>query len=141
MASVIQVKIAQKRANLPDAQYRELLQRVAGVESCTELDDKGRDQILRAIRTATTGDRKGVPAMSPLLRKLWALFFAIRDSLPRESIAHPTRWLLGVARRVNADDKITSLGNLTRLQLMKTIEALKVRAGQTPGRRGDYHEM
>jgi len=38
-ACIQQVKIAQKQLNMSDADYRALLRRVAGVRSCTELDD------------------------------------------------------------------------------------------------------
>ena len=124
MATVRQVKIAQKRAGLADAEYRALLQRVAGVRSCTQLDDHGRDRVLRAIQDAKP----------PLLRKLWALFYALRQTLGPDDIAHPKEWLLGVARKANADDAIPALERLSKPQLMKTVEALKARA-RPPRRR------
>lgn len=123
MATVRQVKVAQKKAGIQDAEYRQLLRTVAGVDSCTALDDDGRERVLHAIQQRSKRNE-------PLVRKLWALFYAMRAQLAQDDIARPRQWLLGVARKANDDDTLASLDALSRPQLMKAVEALKARTRQ-----------
>lgn len=44
------IKIAQKQLGMDDDAYRALLQRVAGVNSSTKLDDKGIDRVLAEMQ-------------------------------------------------------------------------------------------
>ena len=141
MASVAAVKIAQQQAGMDDEEYRALLMRVAGVSSCTKLDDAGRSRVLKAIRCASAkADDRPTTTPSPLLRKLWALFFALRPTLSQEDIACPRAWLMGVARKANGDSIPERLEALDAKQLSRTVEALKARSRQfvRPKRRHSY---
>jgi len=115
MTTVAAIKIAQRRAGLDDAAYRELIRRVAGVESSKDATEPQRRAILRAIRAPKT----------PLQRKMWAVWYQLRPRLPE--VENPTAYLLGIARRANPGENIESLDAMTPAQTARAVESLKAR--------------
>lgn len=123
--SVAAIKIAQKNANMPDGKYRELLRRVAGVESSTHLTPEQRVKVYVAIKKRS---HSAPSSNSPLVSKLIAVFHQLKPSLP--PIRNDIAWLLGfIARTNHLDAPPKALSALTPAQLVKAIEALKKRLG------------
>ena len=121
--SIAAIKIAQKDAGLPDAEYRELLQRIAGVSSSKELTPAQRVMVYVAIKKHTPN---APSANSPLVSKLIAVFHQLKPSLP--PIRNDIAWLLGfIAKANHLDAPPKAFSALTPAQLVKTIEALKRR--------------
>ena len=121
--SIAAIKIAQKNANLPDGEYRELLRRIAGVESSTLLTPEQRVKVYVAIKKRSPSTPS---SNSPLVSKLIAVFHQLKPSLP--PIRNDIAWLLGfIARANHLDAPPRSLNDATPQQLVKTIEALKQR--------------
>ena len=121
--SIAAIKIAQKDAGLPDAEYRELLRRIAGVESSTLLTPEQRVKVYVAIKKRSPS---APSSNSPLVSKLFGLFYQLKPTMP--PIRNQIAWLLGcVAKANHLDAPPRSLNDATPQQLVKTIEALKQR--------------
>lgn len=131
--NIAAVKIAQKRAGLPDPEYRALLRRVAGVTSSKELDEARYKRVLAELyriadqnaAAATSRDKK------PVERKIWALWYELRGHLPAPE--RSVDYLLGFIRRAaHRDDlrKPDDLALLTNAEAHRAIEALNHRVNQ-----------
>lgn len=141
--SIAAIKIAQQQAALPDAQYRELLNRVAGASSSKDLTPEQRVDVYREImrlvrrRNATQNGTSATSATTPtphtpMVRKLYALFYQLLPSLP--DVHSRQRWLLGFVAKVNNLDTLPpSLDTAPPSCIFKAIEALKQRIRQHPG--------
>lgn len=122
--SIAAIKIAQKEAGLSDQAYRGLLYRLTGLRSSTQLDQAQR-------RLALTELRKRIPRAarkSPAERKIWALWYDLRQYLPDVQRDFP--YLLGFIHQANGGPEkcpVTKLSQLDQYQAQRAIEALKNR--------------
>jgi phage gp16-like protein len=74
-AALAKIHIAKQRLALCDASYRDLLRRVAGVESAAALDQRGIDRVLAEFRRLGFADgRRRYPArpQARMIRAVWA---------------------------------------------------------------------
>lgn len=124
------IHIAKADARLSDAEYRALLNEVAGVSSSKYLSDDGYQAVMRALRDRQFSTKKKTPK-TPAERKIWALWLG---STGRPGICWyiPERertaaYLLGFARRVSDDQSLGSIGEMSPAQSHRVIEALKAR--------------
>ena len=137
--SLAAIHIAKKELALTDAEYRTILQQVAGVSSAKYLDAAG-DRAVMARLYALWDERRGAAAKrvkTPAERKIWALWLGgENDPGLRSYLPQPERtvaYLLGFVRRASGNQKIQEaddLAGLTRRQAYHTIEALKSRLEQ-----------
>lgn len=137
--SLAAIHIAKKELALTDAEYRTILQQVAGVSSAKYLDAAG-DRAVMARLYALRDERRGAAAKrvkTPAERKIWALWLGgENDPGLRSYLPQPERtvaYLLGFVRRASGNQKIQEaddLAGLTRKQAYHTIEALKSRLEQ-----------
>lgn len=137
--SLAAIHIAKKELALTDAEYRTILQQVAGVSSAKYLDAAG-DRAVMARLYALRDERRGAAAKrvkTPAERKIWALWLGgENDPGLRSYLPQPERtvaYLLGFVRRASGNQKIQEaddLAGLTRQQAYHTIEALKSRLEQ-----------
>ena len=131
MCTVAAVKIAQKSAGLADDAYRDLLLRVTGKASSTLCTPEERSRLLRAINglaqpARRTARRAEAHPQRPDIRKLWALWYQLRPSLPAEE--QNTRYLVGICRRANYNvPTIKTPDAMSAVQTRRAIEALKAR--------------
>lgn len=124
MTTVAAIKIAQRQAGLSDQEYRQLLYRVAGVGSCTLCTSEERRRVLSEIRK----HRKTAQEKSPAERKIWALWYDLRNYLP--NVEHSIDYLIGMAIKANGGKdqcQVTRLDQLSPRQSQRLIEALKRR--------------
>jgi len=137
MATVAAIKIAQKEAGLDDSEYRKILYRVAGVGSCTLLDAAQSRQVLSEIRKKI---RKPAQDKSPAERKIWALWYDLRRSLPE--VERSSEYLIGFAIKANGGHEqcsVTRLDQLSARQAQRLIEALKRRIAEEKNIGGEYN--
>ena len=137
--SLAAIHIAKKELALTDAEYRMILQQVAGVSSAKYLDAAG-DRAVMARLYALRDERRGAAQKrikTPAERKIWALWLGgenepgLRSYLPQPE--RTVAYLLGFVRRASGNQKIQEaddLAGLTRQQAYHTIEALKSRLEQ-----------
>ncbi len=137
--SLAAIHIAKKELALTDAEYRTILQQVAGVSSAKYLDTAG-DRAVMARLYALRDERRGAAvkrAKTPAERKIWALWLGSNDDpglrfyLPQAE--RTVAYLLGFVRRASGNQKILEaddLASLTRKQAYHAIEALKSRIEQ-----------
>ncbi len=137
--SLAAIHIAKKELALTDAEYRTILQQVAGVSSAKYLDTAG-DRAVMARLYALRDERRGAAvkrAKTPAERKIWALWLGSDDApglrfyLPQAE--RTVAYFLGFVRRASGNQKIweaDDLASLTRKQAYHTIEALKSRLEQ-----------
>lgn len=137
--SLAAIHIAKKELALTDAEYRTILQQVAGVSSAKYLDAAG-DRAVMARLYALRDERRGAAqkrVKTPAERKIWALWLGCENApglcsylpQPERTVAY----LLGFVRRASGNQKIweaDDLASLTRKQAYHTIEALKSRLEQ-----------
>jgi phage gp16-like protein len=74
-AALAKIHIAKRRLALCDDSYRDLLRRVAGVESAAALDARGIDRVLAEFRRLGFADGKGrypARAQARMIRAVWA---------------------------------------------------------------------
>ena len=137
--SLAAIHIAKKELALTDAEYRVILQQVAGVSSAKYLDAAG-DRAVMARLYALRDERRGAApkrVKTPTERKIWRLWLGREDDPGlRSYLPQPERtiaYLLGFVRRASGNQKIQEacdLACLTRQQAYHTIEALKSRLEQ-----------
>ena len=137
--SLAAIHIAKKELALTDAEYRVILQQVAGVSSAKYLDAAG-DRAVMARLYALRDERRGAAVKrvkTPAERKIWALWLGCEnDPGLRSYLPQPERtvaYLLGFVRRASGNQKIQEaddLAGLTRQQAYHAIEALKSRLEQ-----------
>lgn len=137
--SLAAIHIAKKELAMTDAEYRTILQQVAGVSSAKYLDTAG-DRAVMARLYALRDERRGAAvkrAKTPAERKIWALWLGSNDDpglrfyLPQAE--RTVAYLLGFVRRASGNQKILEaddLASLTRKQAYHAIEALKSRIEQ-----------
>ncbi len=131
MNKIIQaIKIEQKKAGIPDKEYRNMLRQIAGVSSARDLDEKAGKAVLKAIRTkeAALHGRSFRQPQTAQERKIWAMWYELREMLPKEE--RTFQYLLGFCRRVSGEPNAGNLGGFNKPQLHKIIEALKQRIDQ-----------
>lgn len=124
--------VAKKQLGLRDVEYRELLQGAAGVESAADLDHRGYDAVMDALKRAGFKPRlkpQAAKAVRPGMATP-AQLGCIR-AIGRE-MGWDTARLTGLVRRVV---KVDGLSFLTRAQAGVVIETLKSMAAG--GRGGD----
>jgi len=122
MASIAAVKIAQKQAGMSDPDYRALLDKIFAVKSCKDLNDWQRKIAVKVLRNNTRSVIK-----SPLERKVWAMWYALKKYLPRDE--QRVAYLYGIIGRI-IGRKIKGLKSMTGDEYHKTVEALKLRLSQ-----------
>lgn len=117
--SIAAIKITQKQAGISDDAYRALLNEVAGVTSAKDLTPMQRVAVYARLKDLEK------QAASPLIRKLFGLFYHIHQKQP---IRNPSAWLLGLIAKVNRlPEQPKCLNNLPPAYIQKAIEALKMR--------------
>ncbi len=132
------IHIAVKDASLTDQEYREILQRVAGVPSSKYLTDDGYQAVMRAIKDIQYAKAGQEPTRrkTPQECKIWALWLGSEEGPGlRQYLPQPERtiaYLLGFARRAAASGrtKLSDLGDLDSQEAHHVIEALKARLDQ-----------
>lgn len=130
MPSIAAIKIAQKSAGLDDAHYRALLRKVAGVDSCKDLDGDGRLRVYRAlVRMSRTSGWSRPATPSAQMKMVYGLFYRVRAR--QGGISNPDAYLRGLVRQtLRREDLPDDLGELSTGDLQKVIEALKQRLAQ-----------
>lgn len=127
------VHILKKELALTDADYRTLLRRIAGVGSAKELDEDSYRAVLREMYRLRDERRNAAKARpkTPQESKIWALWYELKEYLPRPE--RTLSYLLGIIRRVTGNADVTAaddIGALDRRDAHDVIEALKLRLAQ-----------
>ena len=127
------IHIRKKEAGLNTAQYRELLQNVAGVTSAKDLTEKQYKDVMAAmfrIIRAKNGDAQRMVLKSPTEAKIWALWYELKPYLQEQE--QTVAYLCGIIGKV-IGYKIKNPGQIKRLsdrEHYKIIEGLKLRLKQ-----------
>ena len=117
--SIAAIKIAQKQASLNDEAYRAILRDIAGASSSKELTPVQRVAVYARLKDIQK------QAASPLIRKLFGLFYHTRQ---RQPVRNTTAWLIGLIQKVNRlPAPPRNLNDVAPAHLQKAIEALKMR--------------
>lgn len=117
------------KLHLSDADYRDLLQRAAGVSSSKDLTPEADKAVMAALRDLESRQQQS-PARKPAEAKIWALWYNVKTYLPAEQ--QNVAYLLGIIGRV-IGYPIRSAGYFPHLdskECYKIIEALKARLKQ-----------
>lgn len=127
--SIKAIHTLKTKLHLSDAEYRDLLQRAAGVSSARDLTPEADKAVMAALRDIESRQQQS-PARKPAEAKIWALWYAIKTYLPAEQ--QNVAYLLGIIGRV-IGYPIRSAGYFPHLdskECYKIIEALKARLKQ-----------
>ena len=125
--SIAAIKIKQKELALTDSEYRDLLEKTAGVRSAKNLTEEQQKKVLSvmyALQKKHTFSKAKTPAES----KIWSLWYELKGYLASEQ--QTTEYLAGIVRNVTSssiNSRFPDFGKLDRKQTYKTIEALKSR--------------
>ncbi len=134
--SIAAIHTIKGKLRLPEAEYRALLMRVAGVSSAKALtpdQDKAVVAALRALEASNSfmPSSSPIPPKTPQEAKIWALWLGTDDSpgliryLPDEK--RNASYLAGIVGRfgkVEWDGKIVRFNRFTKAEAVKAIEAL-----------------
>ena len=128
--SLAAIHILKKELCLTDAEYRDVLRDVAGVESAKFLSDDGDRAVMRALYTIRDQRRAAEKERpkSPEERKVWGLWYELKGYLPEEK--RNAAYLAGFAERFGL---VKKTGGSVSFELFeppefhKLIEALKCR--------------